>query len=292
MSLNKKLSMEINGNLFDYKLFDTLKAIKKTKSQRKAAKKLNISHPVLNRRVLKAEDLLSEKLVIVSNTGTTLTKYALKLLDEYETYENRLSDYTNSITVAGGPISCEFIRQLAQAYQMDNLKIIETDTETAFDLANNGFIDILGFDDPVQAYIYDIEPTPLGRDNLVLLSNKEIRLNSISDLNGLNFVEVDGSAQRLAWTTLANYDLDFNIVYVVNSFHEAIRLVEQNENLYTFINKSMAYTVQHTNNIISKETQHIISALNVKNNSFIESFLNIASHHAQKVTVNYGFEHL
>ncbi|WP_455645385.1 LysR family transcriptional regulator [Methanosphaera sp.] len=292
MSLNKKLSMEISGNLFDYKLFDTLKAIDKTKSQRKAAKELCISHPVLNRRILKAEELLSEKLVIVSSTGTNLTEYALNILEEYETYENRLSDSTDSITVAGGPISCEFIRQLAQAYQMDNLKIIETDKQTAFDLANKGLIDILGFDDPVQAYIYDIEPTPLGRDNLVLLSHDEVELNSISDLNGLKFVEVEGSAQRLAWTTLANYDLDFDIVYVVNSYHEAIRLVEQNENLYTFINNSMAYTSQHTSNIISKETRHIISALNVKNNSFIESFLNIASHRAQKVTVNYGFEHL
>ena len=116
--------------------------------------------------------------------------------------------------------------------------------------------------------------------------------NTLSDLDGLNFVEVEGSAQRLAWNTLANYDLDFDIVRVVDSFHEAIRLVEQNKNLYTFINKSMAYTSLHTSDVLKDETYHIISALNVKNDSYVESFLNFASHRAQKVTVSYGFEPL
>ena len=40
--VNKKLDFEIDGVLYNYKLFDTLKAINETKSQRKAAKQLNI----------------------------------------------------------------------------------------------------------------------------------------------------------------------------------------------------------------------------------------------------------
>ena len=53
--VNKKLDFEIDGVLYNYKLFDTLKAINETKSQRKAAKQLNISHTVLNKRILKAD---------------------------------------------------------------------------------------------------------------------------------------------------------------------------------------------------------------------------------------------
>jgi hypothetical protein len=194
--------------------------------------------------------------------------------------------------MAGGFISCEFIRELSIAYQLDNIKILQTDMETAFDLANRGFVDILGFDDPVQAYIYDLEPVPLGRDKLMLLTHGNERFNNINDLNGLNFVEVEDSAQRLAWTTLANNDLDFNIVKTVKSFHEAIRTVEQDENVYTFINNSISYTSLNTSDVLSEYTQHIISALNVKNSVDVESFLNFASHSAQKLTVKFGFEPL
>ena len=194
--------------------------------------------------------------------------------------------------MAGGFISCEFIRQLSAAYQLENIKILQTDLNTAFDLANKGLVDILGFDDPVQAYIYDIEPIPLGRDHLMLLTHGNEEFYNITDLDGLRFVEVEGSAQRLAWTTLANNDLDFDIVSTVDSFHEAIRMVEQDENLYTFINTSMSYTSMHVSDILSEHTRHIISALNVKNSVDVESFLNFASHNAQKLTVKYGFEQL
>lgn len=291
MSINKKLNIELDDVIYDYKLFDTLKAIKSNKSQRKAAKELGISHTVLNRRIIKAEELLSQPLVVVTNRGSTLTGYALNLLEEYESYEQRLND-DDGLVMAGGYISCEFVRELSIAYQMENIKILQTDMNTAFDLANKGIVDILGFDDPVQAYIYDLEPIPLGRDNLMLLTHGDEQFNNIRDLNGLNFVEVEGSAQRLAWTTLANNDLDFNIVRTVNSFHEAIRLVEQNENLYTFINKSISYTSMNTNDVLSEYTKHIISALNVKNRVDVESFLNFASHSAQKLTIQFGFEAL
>ena len=285
---DKKLNYEVNDILFDYKLFDTLKAINIHKSQRKAANSLNIAHTVLNRRILQAEELLDKKLVLVSNRGSVLTDYALDLLSDYELYEERLKD-DDVVTISGGFVSCEFLRQLAMAYHID-VRILQTDMQSAIKLTNQGMVDILSFDDPVRAYMMNLEPVPLARDNLLLLSDKKEKFNDIHDLDGLNFVEVDGSAHRLAWNTLADYDLDFDIVKVVNSFHEAIKMVEQEDSLYTFVNKSMSYRCQYTYDVISKQTQHIISALNVKNDSYIESFLNFASHNAQNVTVNYGFE--
>lgn len=291
MAGNKKINMEIDNVIYDYKLFDTLKSIKKNKSQRSAARDLGISHTVLNRRIIKAEKLLSQKLVTVSNKGSELTGYASELLEEYESYEQRLVD--NEVwTVAGGYISCEFIRELAIAYQLDDIKIIQTDLETSINLANQGLVDILGFDDPVQAYIRNLEPVALGRDKLMLLTHGNEVFSTLSDLDGLRFVEVEESAQRLAWSTLANNDLDFDIVSSVNSFHEAIRMVEQDESLYTFINNSISYTYLNVSNILSEQTRHIISALNVKKSVDVESFLNFASHNAQKLTSKFGFEQL
>ena len=291
MALNKKLNLELDNIVYDYKLFDSLKAIKSEKSQRKAAKELGISHTVLNRRIIKAEELLSHPLVKVSNKGSVLTDYAKDLLEEYESLEQRLDDEETWV-MAGGFISCEFVRELAMAYQLDNIRILQTDMDTAFDLANKGLVDILGFDDPVQAYIYDLEPIPLGRDSLMLLTHGDEVFNDISELDGLKFVEVEGSSQRLAWTTLANNDLYFDIVKTVNSFHEAIRMVEQDKDVYTFLNKSISYTSMNTSNVMSEYTRHIISALNVKNSVDVESFLNFASHNAQKLTLKFGFEQL
>lgn len=287
---DKKLNYEVNDILFDYKLFDTLKAINIHKSQRKAANSLNIAHTVLNRRILQAEELLDKKLVLVSNKGSVLTDYALDILSDYELYEERLKD-DDVVTISGGFVSCEFLRQLAMAYHID-VRILQTDMQSAIKLTNQGMVDILSFDDPVRAYMMNLEPVPLARDNLLLLSDKKEKFDDIHDLNGLNFVEVDGSAHRLAWNTLADYDLDFDIVKVVNSFHEAIKLVEQEDSLYTFVNKSMSYRCQYTYDVISKQTQHIISALNVKNDTSIDKFLNYASHRAQKLTEKYGFEHI
>ncbi|MBR3214688.1 MAG: LysR family transcriptional regulator [Methanosphaera sp.] len=287
---DKKLNYEVNDILFDYKLFDTLKAINIHKSQRKAANSLNIAHTVLNRRILQAEELLDKKLVLVSNKGSVLTDYALDILSDYELYEERLKD-EDVVTISGGFVSCEFLRQLAMAYHID-VRILQTDMQSAIKLTNQGMVDILSFDDPVRAYMMNLEPVPLARDNLLLLSDKKEKFDDIHDLDGLNFVEVDGSAHRLAWNTLADYDLDFDIVKVVNSFHEAIKLVEQEDSLYTFVNKSMSYRCQYTYDVISKQTQHIISALNVKNDTSIDKFLNYASHRAQKLTEKYGFEHI
>jgi DNA-binding transcriptional LysR family regulator len=288
--VDKKLNYEVDDILFDYKLFDTLRAIDEHKSQRKAASSLNISHTVLNRRILNAENSLNKKLVTVSNKGSSLTEYARGILSDYEIYEQRLDD-DDVITISGGFVSCEFLRQLAMAYRID-VRILQTDMHSAIKLTNQGMVDILSFDDPVRAYMMNLEPTPLARDNLLLLSNKKEEFRDVHDLDGLKFVEVEESAHRLAWNTLADYDLDFDIVRVVNSFHEAIKLVEEDDSLYTFVNKSMSYRCQYTYDVISKQTQHIISALNVKNDTSIENFLNFASHRAQKLTEKFGFEHI
>lgn len=292
MKLEAKLNMQVDGNMFDYKFFETLLMIDETHSQRKAAEKLGISHSVLNRRILKGEKLLGCKLVDVSKTGSNLTIFAQNLLDNYDTYQRRLHDNKTRLVVCGGHVSCEFIRELAIGYNMSNIQIIETDIDTAFNLANMGMVDILGFDDPARAYMYDLEPVALGRDYLSLVGVNVNKFNSIFDLEGLSFIEVEESAQRLAWNSLVDFGVDFDIKMTVGSFHEARRLVEDNENLYTFINNSLTYKLDNKSNILKKDTSHIISALNVKNSSLVENFLNFASHNAQKTTTRYGFKHL
>ena len=55
------ISLEIDGEIYNYKLYQSLESLLKTNSQRQSAKELNISHTVFNRRLLKAEEKLGEK---------------------------------------------------------------------------------------------------------------------------------------------------------------------------------------------------------------------------------------
>ena len=80
------ISIEIDGKIYDYKLFQSLESLNRTKSQRKSAKELNISHTVFNRRLLKAEEKLGLKITQKIGNGTLLTEAGIDLLNEFRKY--------------------------------------------------------------------------------------------------------------------------------------------------------------------------------------------------------------
>lgn len=86
MKLKSKgiINLDINGEIYDYKLYQSLNSLAKTSSQRKSAKELNISHTVFNRRLLKAEDKLGVKITQKQGNGTLLTPEGEALLEEYK----------------------------------------------------------------------------------------------------------------------------------------------------------------------------------------------------------------
>ena len=78
---NGLISLEIDGEIYDYKLYQSLESLNRTHSQRKSAKELNISHTVFNRRILKAEEKLGFKISRKVGNGTLLTKEGRELLE-------------------------------------------------------------------------------------------------------------------------------------------------------------------------------------------------------------------
>ena len=250
MNIKPLLDMEIDGKIYNYKLFQSLDVLSKTYSQRKSAKKLGISHSVFNRRILKAEKDLGYKLVNKIGSGSELTNEALNLLDLYHTYNNRLKKSDN-IRIAGGHIITGLIESLNLPF---NLEVFSTDTDSAFSLAENDLIDILALDDPLIALSNDLDFTPIAFDYMVLVSNNKnnIKINSIKDLSNLNFVPVKGSAQRLVWDTLKTNNIPFNLEKEVKSQFDAFKLVKNSDNLYTFLNGSYF----KGNNVLKNQTIH------------------------------------
>lgn len=277
------ISLEINGEIYDYKLYQSLDSLSRTRSQRKSAKELNISHTVFNRRLLKAEDKLGVKITQKVGNGTVLTSEGLKLLEEFRKYIIQI-EKTSNINIAGGHISTGLLESIETPF---NTNIYSSNDKDAFELAKRGAVDILTLDDPLIAYERDINFMPIAYDYLVLVSNPNSKsIESISDLECLDFVGVNGSAQRLAWNSLRHYDIEFNIAETVNSQFDAFKMVRNSENLYTFLNASYF----KGNELLKYDTQHVISVVKVNDDKDeVDDFIRYLINDAQKSIESQGF---
>ncbi|WP_296866130.1 LysR family transcriptional regulator [uncultured Methanobrevibacter sp.] len=285
MKLESKglISLEINGEIYGYKLYQSLESLNRTHSQRKSAKELNISHTVFNRRILRAEEKLGIKLTEKKGNGSGLTNDGVRLLEEYRKYLIQIAEPDN-INIAGGHISSGLLESLDSPF---NINVYSSNDQDAFKLARRGVVDLLTLDDPLIAYERDINFIPIAYDYLVLISSPgSPEITSIKDLNGLDFVKVNGSAQRLAWNTLEHYDLDYTIKHDVNSQFDAFKLVKNSKNLHSFLNASYF----NGNEILKFDTRHVISLVKVNNNdSKTDEFIDYILTKGQKNIEKQGF---
>ena len=285
MKLESKglISLEINGEIYGYKLYQSLESLNRTHSQRKSAKELNISHTVFNRRILKAEDKLGVKLTEKKGNGSGLTSDGMRLLEEYRKYLIQIAEPDN-INIAGGHISSSLLESINLPF---NINVYSSSDEDAFKLARRGVVDLLTLDDPLIAYERDINFIPIAYDYLVLISSPDSpEINSIKDLNNLDFVKVNGSAQRLAWNSLEHYDLNYNIKHEVNSQFDAFKLVRNSKNIHSFLNASYF----NGNEILKFDTRHVISLVKVNDDDpKTDDFINYLLTKAQKEIERQGF---
>lgn len=278
------ISLNIDGNVYDYKLYESLNSLFRTGSQRKSAKELHISHTVFNRRLLKAEEKLGFKITRKVGNGTILTPEGLALLDEYKKYLIQI-EKTDHINIVGGHISTGLLESIPLPF---NTNIYSSSDKDAFELAKRGAVDILTLDDPLIAYERDINFMPIAYDHLVLVSSPDSKkIDSISDLENLDFVNVNGSAQRLAWNSLKHYDIEFNITKSVNSQFDAFKIVKNSNDLYTFLNASYF----NGNDLLKYDTQHVISVVKVtEDKPEVDAFISYLINEGQNEIAKQGFK--
>ena len=277
------VSLKINDDIYDYKLYQSLESLSRTKSQRRSAKELNISHTVFNRRLLKAEEKLGIKITQKVGNGTLLTEAGSDLLNEYRKYLIQI-EKTSNINIAGGHISSGLLESIRQPF---NINVYSSSDKDAFELAKRGAVDILTLDDPLIAYELNIDFTPIAYDYLVLISNpnsKEIK--SIRLLKYRNLSTSEGSAQRLAWNSLEHYDIDYSLKHTVNSQFDAFKMVKNSENLYSFLNASYF----NGNDILKFDTRHVISVIKVNEDKpEVDEFIEFLLNDGQELIEKQGF---
>ena len=278
------ISLEINGEVYGYRLYESLDSLSKTKSQRRSAKELNISHTVFNRRILKAEEKLGFKLTKKVGNGTALTQEGLDLLEEFKKYAIQI-EKTSTINIVGGHISTGLLESIDLPFKTN---IYSSNDEDAFELAKRGVVDLLTLDDPLIAFERDINFYPIAYDYLVLVSSPNSKkIETISDLENLDFVRVSGSAQRLAWDSLRHYDIHVNIKESVSSQFDAYKLVRDSKNLHTFLNASYF----KGNELLKFDTQHVISLVKVhEDKTEVNDFIKyLTNEEGQKTIEKQGF---
>jgi molybdenum-dependent DNA-binding transcriptional regulator ModE len=251
-----EVNLKIDGKTYDNKLFESLKSINHTYSQRKSAKELGISHAVLNRRIKKAEENLGTQLVKIVGHGSELTNNGHNLLEEYQKYYYQLKK-DDEVVIAGGHIISSLLESLDEI--PSDIIVYSSDDESAYKLAKKGVVDILAFDDPLLAFKKNLDIIPIAYDYLTLVSSSNTNINNIHDLKDLKFIQVKGTAQRLAWNTLKEYNIPFTIEKKVKSQFDAYKIVRNSKDLYTFLNGSYF----NGNDVLKNATNHAISLVPV-----------------------------
>jgi len=286
MKFKAQISMEIDQQTYSYKLLESLEKISKTHSQRRAAKELNISHSVLNRRIKNSQEKLGFELITVIGSKSYLTEEANQILVQYQLYKKRVLE-NDKIAIAGGHIVTGLLDSISDELPFD-IDVYSGDDINAYKLAERGLIDILALDDPKLAFMNDLDFTPIAYDYLVLISNDETKktIASLKDLNDLNFVSVNGSAQRLAWNTLDENNISYKIVQEVRSQFDAFKIVKNSKNLYTFLNASYF----KGNDVLKDETKHVISIIQTNTSKKeIKTLIEYMLSNGQKLIAKQGF---
>ena len=174
------------------------------------------------------------------------------------TNKNRLED-RQEIIIAGGHIITGLLQAISYDLPFKTL-IYSSDDESAYELAKQNLVDILALDDPLLAFENDLNFTAIAYDHLVLISpNHGKTIERIEDLEGLKFIGVKGSAQRLAWSTLKQENINFTIEREVKSQFDAFKIVRNSDEYYTFLNASYF----NGNEILKNETRHVISLVQI-----------------------------
>jgi DNA-binding transcriptional LysR family regulator len=290
MEFKPTLNLEINGVKFTYRLFDALEKISETWSQREAAKSLKISHAVLNRRIRDAEDKLGFKLVYTTGAGSGLTPQGVSILVKYQQYQDRLQERSIPFT-CGGPVSTGLMDVLSKHYGLETV-INSSNDLIALEMAKKGLVDVLLLDDPVHAFMHNLDFTPIARDHLVLVSGSDELPETVQELNGSKFVEIPHSAQRLAWNTLDQLRIDYEIVELCSSPQNALKMVSGNDGLYTFLNNSFISGITTGSGLLADDTMHIISMVLWNPNPHLEDFLEFILGRGQEIIEKWGFKRI
>ena len=257
--ISPSISIEINGTALTPRQMEVILAVKEEKSQNKAASKLGITTPVLNRYISQIEKKTGISLVQTRATGTELTEEGQHIVEEYYTLKNKL-EKNDFLNISGTPVSQELLMSALSAVDPEgrcNL-MISDDKKNLSDL-KAGIADMIVLDDPL--YLFEAEEfewETIGEDRL------------LHEDHGERYAYFRYGAQRIGFRYLELENIPYKIERTFSSMPALV-----DSGLSFFINESLALRRGVSVKSITSPEQltHEITAVYSGNNPFIEKII-------------------
>lgn len=198
MEIEVKPSIWIDGKQITYRQLEVFAAVAECGSKTAAAKKLNLSVPVVHNYMVSFEKVAGCKLMASTPRGTELTEMGLRVLEVFQIMEKRCSD-KRTFTVSCTPVTEDLVTQAVSATKTD-ASIIVSDDETNIRSLKEGYSDLIVLDDPILlSEVEDYEWTEVGYMDMIHVDRGE------------SYIRYSYGAQRIAYEQMVADGKKFSI---------------------------------------------------------------------------------
>jgi DNA-binding transcriptional LysR family regulator len=224
LKLEPAVTLKVGGETLTTRQLDVLRAVYEEGSQNKAAARLGIATPVLNRYLAQIEAKAGTGLLVATPRGTTLNDEGERIALEYIALSRRVAPAGG--TVIGGTVITEemLLGAMTAADPEGECDLIISDDRRNLKDFRAGLMDIVVLDDPL--YLFDLEG----------VSWQEIATDRLLHVDhGPRYAGCMYGAQRIGFRHLESTGAEYSIV---RTFRSPELMVASG--LSFFINESLA----------------------------------------------------
>lgn len=199
MDISVQISQTINGKSITSRQIEALLAVAETGSQTAAARKLNISVPVLHKYIGIIEDAAGEPILETTPAGSKLTAAGEEIVDNACVMTRRCNE-ERGFTVCCSPVTEDLMMSVISSVKIKGTNLVVSDDEYNINMMRENRADMAIIDDPL--YLFDAEEfqmEEIGYMGIVFVNN------------GPSFIRYKYGAQRVAFMYLDSEQRQYTI---------------------------------------------------------------------------------
>jgi DNA-binding transcriptional LysR family regulator len=197
MRIEPVVSLRVNGVGLTPHQLEVLLEVYRQGSQRKAAERLGLATPVVNRALVQIESKTRTRLVEATPSGTSLNQDGMKLAREYSALLERMKK--GEAVVVGGTVLTEdlLLSALSHLDQEADYEMVISDDERNLRDLRAGLMDVVLLDDPLYAYETEgAQFEEVAEDRLLYVDKGERHLQLRYGAQRIGFRHLDTIGRR------------------------------------------------------------------------------------------------
>lgn len=224
LKLEPSVTLRVGNVVLTERQLQVIQAVHEEGSQNRAARKLGMSTPVLNRYLSQIEAKVGARLVQATPRGTRLSEEGERIALEYSALTRRMAP-SNKLVVGGTLVTEELLlRALSRADPQGECGLIISDDRRNLEDFQAGLMDVIVLDDPLL--LFDLE----GVQWQEVASDRLLHVD-----RGPRYARFLYGAQRIGFRHLETRGVDHRVERTFRSPELMIR-----SGLSFFLNESLA----------------------------------------------------